>query len=95
MTKRKPAMVFHPGEFIQEELDARNQDASVLRCKNWDGLQVDGMLRGELPVDNWLALHLHRLWDTSPELWLNLQESWDSWPDRQSPPPIKEKAERS
>ena len=89
--KRKPAQVFHPGEYIAEELEAREQTWDVLRCKNWDDTQIEYMLRGELPVDDWLALHLHRLWGTSPELWLNLQSSWDGWPDRQSPPPsIKE-----
>ena len=84
---RKPAQVFHPGEYAAEFLEDRGQPADALCCKHWDAEQVEYFLRGELPVDNWLAMHMSRLWGTSIELWLNLQGPWDEWPDRRSPTP--------
>ena len=95
MTKRKPAMVWHPGEHIAEELAVREQWPEVLVSAHWNKRQIEHLLKCELPVDPWLAMHLHRIWGTSADFWLNLQGSWDEWPDRQSPQPTKEKAERS
>lgn len=91
MAKRKPAQVFHPGEHIADELEARGQEPSVLHCRGWGDGEIEHLLMGELPVDPFLALHLSRIWGTSADLWLNLQGSWDEWPDRQSPAPIPEK----
>ena len=81
----KPAQVFHPSEFAQEFLDDRAQEPSVLVGKNWDAREVEEFLRGELPVDPFLALRMSRLWGTSVELWLNLQGAWDEYPGSRLP----------
>lgn len=85
--RRRPAQVFHPGEHIADELEARNETPAVLRSKHWGDDEIEALLDGELPVDAWLASHLHRIWGTSADLWLNLQGSWDEWPERRSAPP--------
>lgn len=82
--RRAPAQVFHPSDFAQEFLDDRGQEPLVLCCKNWDMREVEEFLRGELPVDNWLAMRMSRLWGTSIELWQNLQGAWDEYPESRS-----------
>ncbi|KKM13920.1 hypothetical protein LCGC14_1711360 [marine sediment metagenome] len=85
--RRKPAQVFHPGEYIADELEERKETPAVLRSKHWEDDKIEALLDGKLSIDTWLALHLHRIWGTSAELWLNLQAPWDEWPDRRSMPP--------
>ena len=85
--RRRPAQVFHPGEYIADGLVERDQTPAKLRSKHWGDAEIEALLDGERPVDAWLALHLHRIWGTSAELWLNLQGSWDEWPGSRSKPP--------
>ena len=77
------AWVFHPGEFIEEEMNARGQTVHDLTSKRWDAEAVTELLAGKRSVDPFMALHLHRLWGVSAELWLNLQEAWDAYPEKQ------------
>ena len=83
-SKRKPAMVFHPSEYVAEMLEDRGQTTEVLRCKHWGEDEIEAFMARELSMDNWLAMHLSRLWGTSIEMWMNLQAPWDDWPDRRS-----------
>ena len=78
MVKRMPAEVFPPGEFIQEELDARNWTQSDLadilgRRVN----QVNQIIKGKTGVTPETAKALGAAFGTSPQYWLNLQAAYD------------------
>ena len=78
MVKRMPAEVFLPGEFIQEELDARNWTQSDLadilgRRVN----QVNQIIKGKTGVTPETAKALGAAFGTSPQYWLNLQVAYD------------------
>lgn len=97
MSKRKPAQVFHPGDYIAEFLADRGQTAEVLHCRrgkgsrwHWSEAEVTELLSGHRAVDAFMAFHLLPLWGTSVELWLNLQACWDALPDRRSWPDAAE-----
>ncbi len=40
---------------------------------------LDKIARGEAPVSVRTALRLERLFSTSAEMWLRLQDNWDLW----------------
>lgn len=94
MSERRPAQVFHPGEFVADFLEEREQEPNVLHCRGWGDAEIEHLLMGELPVDPFLAMHLSRIWGTSAELWLNLQGAWDAWPESQTPPSEREEQRR-
>ena len=85
--RRRPAQVFHPGEYIADDLVEREETPAVLRSKRWGDDDIEALLDGKRSVDMFLALHLCRIWGISAELWLNLQGVWDEWPERQTAPP--------
>lgn len=78
MSAVKPAEVFHPGEFVKEEIEARGWSletlatASDLKVKTLE--EVIAGHRGITPI---IALGLSRAFDTGRQIWLNLQRSWD------------------
>ncbi len=66
---RKPAEVFPPGSFVQEELEARGLDFIEVRKE---------FREGGIAVDWGMAVKLATLFTgTSPRCWLNLQKAWD------------------
>ena len=80
-------MVFHPGEFIQDELIARKYSVDKLYCEGWDGPKLKKLLHGEVPIDQTLADHLHTIWGVKQSFYFNLQKMWNSFPDRREMPP--------
>jgi antitoxin HigA-1 len=77
MTKReRPAI--HPGEFLAEELEARNMtSAELARALNVPQNRVSEILRGKRAVTVDTALRLAQWIGSSPQYWLNLQQIYD------------------
>lgn len=68
----------HPGEILEEELEELGVSATALA----DALSVPvnsvtAILRRQDSVTADMALRLSRYFGTSPELWLNLQKSFE------------------
>lgn len=78
MSNPKPAEVFPPGEFIQDELDARGWDANdLVSYTGIDEVSIRKILRGEGKITRRIATELGYVFGTSASLWINLQTTWD------------------
>lgn len=78
--KRIPAEAFPPGEFIQEELEARGWTQQLLAEKA--GLPestIERIIRAEKTVTLADARGLSRAFGTSAEIWVNLQKIYNEW----------------
>ena len=87
-------MVFHPGEFIADELIARKLPVSVLVTKSWKMKRKSGgdgsiiqLLRGRIRINHAMASHLRKMWGVDTEFWFRHQMMWDSYPERREKPP--------
>lgn len=79
MTERSfAAEVFHPGEFIKEELEARgwsNIDLAEVMGRHPN--QISLIVRGEQDITPETAKQLSAAFGTSAQLWLNLQSTFN------------------
>jgi addiction module HigA family antidote len=69
----------HPGEILREEfLAPLGKDAPWLAQElRLPANEVEELLDGKRPITPETALRLARFWDTSVELWMNLQAHYD------------------
>ena len=68
----------HPGEILREELDALGLSANALaRSLGVPVNRITMILNGQRGVSADTALRLARYFGTTPELWMNLQKSWE------------------
>ena len=68
----------HPGEILRGELDAIGLSATALsRELGVPADRVTLILNGQRGVSADTALRLVRYFDTTPQLWLNLQKTWE------------------
>ncbi len=77
--ERQPAQVFPPGEFINEELEARKWTTARLMMES--GLTLDTCLDLQAcraRISNEIATRLGDAFGTSADLWLNLQRAYDA-----------------
>jgi len=73
----KIAEVFPPGEFLRDELDARNWTQSDLARILGRPLQVvNQIITGKKSITPQTAVELAAALGTSPDLWLNLETSY-------------------
>lgn len=76
--KRQPT---HPGNILKEDylipLSITIQDMSSILGVSRKTLSKIINCRGSVTPD--MALRLSRAFDTTPELWLNLQKNYDLW----------------
>lgn len=80
-TKRRPT---HPGELLREEtLPATGLSPSELAARlGVSNRGINDLLRERRAVNPDLAHRLARVFNTTPEFWLRLQEAvdiWDTW----------------
>ena len=69
---------FHPGEHIQEELDALGMPAAMLAARLGVSLeQLTAVLGGQHNVTAEFAMRLGHFFGTSPQFWLNLEVLFD------------------
>jgi HTH-type transcriptional regulator/antitoxin HigA len=75
-TPIKPAEVFPPGEFIREELEARGWSQADLAERLGLPLRlISELVAGERAVTPETARGLAQAFESSPELWMNLESS--------------------
>ncbi len=68
----------HPGEILREELDELGLSANaVSKALGVPVNRVPMILNGQRGVSADTALRLARYFGTTPQLWLNLQKTWE------------------
>ncbi len=68
----------HPGEILREELTALEMSAKAFsEALNVPGNRITMILKGQRGITADTALRLSRYLGTTPELWLNLQKSYE------------------
>ena len=68
----------HPGEILREELDTLGLSANGLSGALGVPLhRIVAILSGQGDVNADMALRLARYFGTTPQLWLNLQQTWE------------------
>lgn len=83
MTERRPAEVFPPGEFLRDEIEERGWTQSDLAEILGRPLQaINEIIVGKKAITPETARGLADALGTSPELWLNLESSYQLWKAR-------------
>jgi HTH-type transcriptional regulator/antitoxin HigA len=73
----RPAQVFPPGDFLREELEAREWTQSTLAKILGRPLQsINAIVNGKKEITPQTAVELGAAFGTSPELWLNLETAY-------------------
>ena len=68
----------HPGEILREEIEAADVSKDALAKALDVPLDlVTGILGGTMGIAADTALRLARYFGTTPQLWLNLQQTWE------------------
>ena len=68
----------HPGEILRDELDELELSANALsKALGVPVNRVTTILNGQRGVSADTALRLARYFGTTPQLWLNLQKTWE------------------
>ena len=68
----------HPSEVLREELEALGVSANALsKALDVPMKRVTMILDGQRGVTADIALRLARYFGTTPQLWLNLQKTWE------------------
>ena len=68
----------HPGEILRDELDTLGLSANALaRALGVPVNRITQILNGQRGVTADTALRLARYFGTTPQLWLNLQQTWE------------------
>ncbi|HEV2072747.1 MAG TPA: HigA family addiction module antitoxin, partial [Thermomicrobiales bacterium] len=78
MTAHRPIHAIHPGEYLLEEIEARDMTAANLsRALGVPQNRISEILRGRRAITVDTALRLARWIGSSPQYWLNLQQTYD------------------
>ena len=78
MNARSGMRPVHPGEFLREELDTFRLSADALsKALGVPVNRITMILNGQRGVSADTALRLARYFGTTPQLWLNLQKTWE------------------
>ena len=78
MNERNGMRPVHPGEILREELETIGLSATTLsKALNVPVNRITLILRGQRGVTADTALRLARYFGTTPEIWLNLQKTWE------------------
>jgi addiction module HigA family antidote len=73
-----PSKPIHPGEILNDELEAINMSASALaRAVYVPANRISQILSGKRNISADTALRLGRLFGTGPQFWLNLQMAYE------------------
>ena len=78
MSERNGMRPVHPEEILREELDALGLSANALaKALGVPVNRITMILNGQRGVSADTALRLARYFGTTPQLWMNLQKSWE------------------
>ncbi len=72
MSERKPAEVFDPRDFLDEEMAAREMAVEDMPA------EVQRWMDSDEPMPSMAAYQLGMIFDMSMAYWLNLDEAWRS-----------------
>ena len=68
----------HPGEILREEIEAAGvSEGALSKALDVPLSRVTLILEGRQGITADTALRLARYFGTSPQLWLNLQQTWE------------------
>ncbi len=74
----KPAEVFHPGEYLRDELEARGiTQGNFARIIGRPLQVVNEIVNGKKRITVETAKAIGAAFGTGPELWINLQTNYD------------------
>jgi HTH-type transcriptional regulator/antitoxin HigA len=79
--KRLPAEVFHPSEYIRDEMEARlwtNKQLAIM-C-GLSQRETDELIAGEVPVTPRRALALAKAFGSAATTWYRMQRTYDAGP---------------
>lgn len=80
MVNRKVAEIFPPGEFIKEELEARNwSQIDLAEIIGRHPNVINNIIMGKRPINPTLAKAIGDAFGTSAQLWMNLESSYQLW----------------
>lgn len=83
----------HPGVYIEEELEARGWlQADLAYILNVSASIVNQIIRGKYGINAEMAKSLANAFDTSPDLFLNLQKAWELRQAREPDPGIAQRS---
>lgn len=78
MTTSNGMRPVHPGEILAEELEDLGLSASALaKALDVPANRITTILRGQRGITADTALRLARYFDTTPQLWQNLQKAYE------------------
>ena len=78
MSTRSGMRPVHPGEILGEELEELGMSASALaRALGVPTNRITAILKGQRGMTANTALRLSRYFGTTPELWMNLQKTYE------------------
>ncbi len=78
MNARNGMKPVHPGDFLRGELDGLGLAANALsNALGVPGNRVTMILNGQRGVSADTALRLARYFGLTPQLWMNLQKTWE------------------
>lgn len=73
-----PTVAFHPGEYIEEELEARNWTQAKFARIIWISRPfLNDIIKGRKNITPSLAVMIGAALWTSPDLWIGLQNLYD------------------
>ncbi|MDR0826665.1 MAG: HigA family addiction module antidote protein [Desulfovibrio sp.] len=73
-----PSTPIHPGEILNDELDAINMSAAALaRAVCVPANRISQIVSGKRNISADTALRLGKFFNTGPQFWLNLQMSYE------------------
>lgn len=76
--KKKIPKRFHPAEYIEDEMEARGWSILSLAEKSMLSRPLlESLLARKRPVTRLVADGLAHAFDTSPQIWLNLQKEFE------------------
>lgn len=77
MTNRKVAEVFHPGEFLAEELEIRGiSQVDLAEILGRDAQLINGIIAGKRSITPETAIGLGKAFGTGAHYWMNLETSF-------------------
>lgn len=81
-------LAVHPGEFLQEELDARGLSQAGLAREIGRPVQaINEVCRGKKAITARLALELEKALGISADMWMNLQSQYELAKEQGAPKP--------